>query len=623
MADESYLDKILHAPLRDFLQPAPAAREQGNAADLYGQMLDHAAGYAIEVLRDNKVKPLPAQADLRAVLDLSLRGLGVTTEAVSAILPVGALGEVVSALPQLLRAAAPLRDLIGSLFQGKQAIQTLIARTRADPRPGRWNPSDAEMNYFARFSGDDLITAVPTSRPRASLKAAGPKFPVSARTMKIVELFGRGPIPKTEDVGALTARVRQGEGEQVFQIAWAGGGYRPAQMPAGGVGLRLRAQLGTMVHNAVERRYRFEHPMNTVLCDTVVYRDGATAQLAEYEHVDPHSADIMSVRLRMAYEAFMFYRGDESVGRHNLRADILDMSSMEVFEIKPRASAAKAALQSWLYKGGFNSVWKEYASGALDPDVGFVHWGRGWPRNRMEIPLGRKYMAVVAAGKVPGLILYELYEKVPDDEEDKQAKRRVWEECVRRAIDNETARPVPVGVGVPQGPRVPQPAGQPGRMPGTVPASEEEELVPPEPSWWPDIEVPGANDNEETVPGKGDEEVAGESEGDLAAAREAIALILAALLTFLIYLVMGALGGVGIRLSPAPSSSSFAPIGPTFPINWGEDPPDYRAALQKLRPEHQALFHQVTEMIHELARLEREVRRFDNSARGGPASLRS
>ncbi len=588
MANDPFLKPFLDVPLMDALWPSEGPAPEESAEVLRARLVDYATSFAMDVLRENKVKPIPAQADVRQVLDLAVNSMGFTAAALALSSPLPMLATLVGRVPQLLRAATPVREVLAKLIKNQPALQAMAAGVTIRPKEERWEPTDEELNYFASFSGDDLVTSI----PKPTVKVKNPKFPLPARTQKIVEMFKKGPIPMTEDVSALKRRTQFGEAVQQYAIAWIGGKYRLAEFPPGIEGLRIRAALGTQVHNAIDVWYRAEHPLNVIVSDAKVYRNGIESPLSKYKDVDPTGADKVDVRLRMAYEAFMFYRGDDPAGAYYMRADLLDLTTLEVFEIKPRASAAKAALQSWLYKAGFNSAWAPYAAGAIDAREGFVRWGRGWPRTKLQIPLGQKYMAVVVAGKVPGLLLYDVFEKVPDDEEEKELQRRVWEEAVRRSIEKIIDSPRPVTV--PHSPGQQQPVRPPVRVPGPMPSPGPVEGEPAKPpSWWPDSEA--ANDNQETSPDKGDkqeEQVAARDIGELPL------LILLALIAILSILA----GGIRIQ---GPMESPAGGAFPIFPL--GNDPANQMAKKRSTGLAPIRLAAMVNRLANEIEELRREA----------------
>ena len=398
---------------------------------------------------------------------------------------------------------------------------------------GRWQCNESELAYFQERLKD--------RSPRGLLK--GP-----TRTQKLLEALKLGPIPQTEDVDGLLQRAKLGELQEWLVPLPPGLGWQLAVFPPPPD--LTAARIGRLVHIAVEREYRRCFPARTVVFDSRVHFSTYEKDLGDFSSADPQG-DPFDFRLRMAFEAFKAFKGDQPGPFFDLRADIFDATTLEIWEIKPRQSASMGAVQSWLYESRFNATWAPYAVSQIDPDRGFAGWGHRWPERPLTVDLSDKYRAVIKASIVPGLIVYDVFERSRKSQEESKYLKECVPELVRRMLEREAQQPILIPI--------------PGQLPGQLPEPVRPPIVAPGPAGSPEIpQESGTKGTEGSKPAQGEpanDNVEGEGAGQQAAKDlnpDTLMLVLQLMAAMALFLLT--LETIGAQLKPAPATG--LPIGP-------------------------------------------------------------
>jgi hypothetical protein len=437
---------------------------------------------------------------------------------VFAVLGEAALGTIFSAIPNA-KLVATIADLVDrhrvALLSLVTTAKSAMGATGVQHRTQRWRPTDAEVDRLRQWLADRTTT-------RNKLVGA-------TRLKKLLELFTRGPIPKTEDVPGLMVRGYAAEAQEQAGIAFLGPGWVVATFAQGD---RRPARFGGVVHTAVQNRYVLQNSSHAIVRDAAVHRPTGATTLVEHKDADP-SGDPIEFRLRILYEASAFFRGDDAARGYDLRGDLVDATTLEVWEIKPLGSAAMGAIQSYVYKARYNDGWRTYATTKPDSGSRFMEFGRPWLAP-MTIPLDRDHIAIArSCPNVNGLIVYEVYRRVRKGEEQRDTIADAMSDAMAADAVRELLRrwlwwesPVSIPVRLPdEHPGVAPPAVD---VPSRGPGKESDPKGDTRPAQPPDGSNGAANDN---VEGEGEREAA-------AAAKALAALIAAGLVTMLVAILL-------------------------------------------------------------------------------------
>jgi hypothetical protein len=511
-----------------------------------------------------------------AVNDLSQKIVAAIASEVAAVLPPGrapadlaprlaaVLPDVLPALAQALIAPAgggllgaataltavtlrltKLRDILRVLtqiFEDEVSLRTALGAAAVSASPaasggtGRWTLTDPEIAYYRRLLEPGTAGAT--------------------RTTKLVDTFRMGPIPQTEDADALMLRAQQADIVSLQPVPCPQPGYALLREP---LNPGAYMEIGKAVHAAAERALRAQRAKSTLVFDAMVFPPGATAgtHLARYSKADPNKGG-RDLRLRILWETFKWYSGDTARGKYLfLRADMVDLDELQLWEVKPRRSLAMGAVQSWLYRARYNAAWAPYAAGQTDRSAGYLKWGGSFLAQPIMVAVGPNLVAAMATHPLmPGLVMYDLYRKNTDDEE---RKLRALREAVRRALDRDAQQRrgqqpavVPMGQPLPAPPAqapLPRPSGGKGQGSGAPAPGQRPPALP---------EKPPANDNEE---GEGELQPAAARSGN--AVLERLSLLLALIVGIIIFVLTR--GGLRINPSPATGGGVFGPVGPYGP----------------------------------------------------------
>ncbi|MBT2515801.1 hypothetical protein [Arthrobacter sp. ISL-30] len=194
-----------------------------------------------------------------------------------------------------------------------------------------------------------------------------PRFPTEEQIAEVQRLFGDksadvlrrvreyGEIDCTPDWAVTSPRVVDGTRVAMTELAPP---VPPPPAPPGWVYVPVLpdTRTGTRLHAAVQRAYIDAHPDHLTVADRVVYvkgeRVGGLADLAEGRMQMPE-------RYRDGYTLLQLRILHLSLqeGRNQFpRADLTDLNTRKVFEIKPRLGTPKAVIQLWGYVTGYNTI---------------------------------------------------------------------------------------------------------------------------------------------------------------------------------------------------------------------------------------------------------------------------
>jgi hypothetical protein len=287
---------------------------------------------------------------------------------------------------QPVASAAELRGLIVHRMDGSQVFEAMraVAQLTQEEREDRYTPdteSDPSVGSGFPLGIDDVIAALDAfkSSAPATLSAAG------------VPVVIRGP-PRL----APPRPTYQRNPALVFQQFLAAG--REALLAPPG-SMRPSAADGQIVHLAVQEAYRAQHPGHLVCADRRVYAAsrGAGMRLGRL------------ARGQTIYTALDL--AQRSIRGAALRADIVDFTPgvMAMYEIKPRAQAARGVVQLWAYIWAFNMLTElmGLGEGFMGPGT---HWNLGAPAFIVPLPGGRFAVPFTRPG-MPGLILYDVFRR--------------------------------------------------------------------------------------------------------------------------------------------------------------------------------------------------------------------
>lgn len=241
---------------------------------------------------------------------------------------------------------------------------------------------------------------------------------------------------------------------------------------------RSNRRIGIDVHELVRDRYVTAHRGSLVVADRVVYvfgfDIGTLAPYANGQQQMPPGFRNPYTRQQLQYLNFSLRGGD----RRFQRTDITDLTDKTVYEVKPRSRAPQGVLQLWSYLAGYNVGAQYIPDGVTEPRLGRAAYPyvQGFPRNPHVISEGdwrpepsvfpirvsKDTIAAVATyPQLPGLLLYDLYERVREAEQE-EARDAVVDRFRRWLRDTKIPIPPPwIDPRLPPPPGRDEPADQP------------------------------------------------------------------------------------------------------------------------------------------------------------------
>jgi hypothetical protein len=207
--------------------------------------------------------------------------------------------------------------------------------------------------------------------------------------------------------------------------------------------------IGDRVHALIRNEYVRAHPNSLVVSDRIVFAEGLPVGTLEPVIRRPN---LLPPGFRDAYtQKQLRYLGDSLRGgaRSFKRTDITDLTEKTVYEVKPRDSAPQGVIQLWGYLAGYNVVAQFEDEGVTEPRLGRPPYPyfQGQHQNPHTItegdwaPVPPSFPALAVPPTVaivstyeelPGLLLYDLYTSVP--EEQQEARVSVMVQIIRALI---------------------------------------------------------------------------------------------------------------------------------------------------------------------------------------------